>query len=505
MIQTERIIFQRRSNLSTLSHKDVKTSKIDTEKKKNNKYKLLIKKIAHQLQKRIFFPKCKIFKIYLPYRTLVLRIAQGLKKTAKKLNFWEKNDSQMTEQDINEIQEIASTACKIIQNQGKSKKNQKKKGINLNLNQDKNKIKKSPKLKLTLIKKNEEKKLDIKKQKKANKNEVNTLEKKIEYLQNLEINRDNIKEFINNFYSFLDKNNIEVMRDNKLPSFSQKEDEILLTKKIFWIKYIIYISNKYKNELNIYHFLNFIEQFYLWCDSQDQNMDFIVEIKLQILQIFDEKKINNFLLSNKLQNLDQLFERYKSFNTVINNKENFFETKLDIKEPNNCDCPMCKEKGYINKVIEYNKTNNQMLLSQKNNFFISSTNVPNYYTGFEQDKTLYNNKSNIEYSILSQNKYYDNEIFNYLSRIEQGKIESERKKTRSSKKKKKTDYSAKKESKEVINEEKKEINKVKEKKRKSNNKINAILDLMGIKGDINESDETEINENNNTKNARKKK
>ena len=124
MIRTERIVFQKKPNLSTLSHIEVKISKKNKEKKDDNKYKLLVKRIANQLKKRIFLPKCKIIKIYMPYRTLILRIASGLKKTAKKLNFWDKNDSQITEKDINEIQELASTACKIIQK--RDKKNQKK-------------------------------------------------------------------------------------------------------------------------------------------------------------------------------------------------------------------------------------------------------------------------------------------------------------------------------------------------------------------------------------------
>ena len=484
MIRTERIVFQKKPNLSTLSHIEVKISKKNKEKKDDNKYKLLIKRIANQLKKRIFLPKCKIIKIYMPYRTLILRIASGLKKTAKKLNFWDKNDSQITEKDINEIQELASTACKIIQK--KEKKKPKKKIMN----KSKNTRKKSPKIKLSLLKKEEEKKLELKDEVG---NKANDLTKKVELLKNMDISKNNIDIFLKDFYSFLNSNNIEIQRDNKLPTFSNKKDELLLTKKEFWIKYIIYISNKYKNELNIYNFLNFIELFYLWCDSEEQNMDFIVEIKLQIYQIFDEQKINNFLFSNKLQNFDEIFERYKNLNSK-ESKEKFIEIKINdnIDINNNCECPLCKEKGYINKVIEYNKINNQILLSQKNNFYFLPKD--NYYIGFEKDKTLYNNKANIEYSILSENKYDDNNIFNYLSRIEKGKAESEKKKYRSSKKRNKSENSGKKE----IKEKKKFVkdNKVK------NEKILAIMDLMGIEGD-NESEETE-NTKGNPKNKKKK-
>ena len=129
---------------------------------------------------------------------------------------------------------------------------------------------------------------------------------------------------------------------------------------------------------------------------------------------------------------------------------------------------------------------------QKNNFYFLPKD--NYYIGFEKDKTLYNNKANIEYSILSENKYDDNNIFNYLSRIEKGKAESEKKKSRSSKKRNKSENSGKKE----IKEKKKVVkdNKVK------NEKILAIMDLMGIEGD-NESEETE-NTKGNPKNKKKK-
>ena len=51
--------------------------------KENNekKYKILIKRIASQLKKRIAFPKCKIIKIYQSYRLLIKRIADSLKKS----------------------------------------------------------------------------------------------------------------------------------------------------------------------------------------------------------------------------------------------------------------------------------------------------------------------------------------------------------------------------------------------------------------------------------------
>ena len=56
----------------------------------NSRYKFLVKKIAMRLKKRVKLPKCKIFKFHYPYRKLIFRISNGIKKTAKRLNFWEK-------------------------------------------------------------------------------------------------------------------------------------------------------------------------------------------------------------------------------------------------------------------------------------------------------------------------------------------------------------------------------------------------------------------------------
>ena len=101
--------------------------------KDNQKYIITIKKIAKILKHRVKFPKCKIFKFYLSYRTLILRIADGIKKTAKIFNFWEKWENNITEQEIEQIQEIASTACKIIEKKNSSDKNKKSKNsFNIN-------------------------------------------------------------------------------------------------------------------------------------------------------------------------------------------------------------------------------------------------------------------------------------------------------------------------------------------------------------------------------------
>ena len=494
MLHTEQITFQKNPNTLRINLLDMNLTKAGESKTKINQrnnllkknkdniaYKLLIKKIAFQLKKRTKLPKCKIFKFYLSYRLLVQRIAKRLKATAKKLNFWEKNDIEMTMQDVDQIQEIASTAIKIIQKQGK--KNQRKKNITSSGRQ-KNK---SPKVKLTLLKKSEEEKLNKDKNNinmiVEDKKGKNRLQNILNDLKNIQINKKDMNTFMKKFGAFMQDNNIEIIRDNKLPRFTHKEDEYLLTQKGFWIKYIIYISEKYKNELNLFIFINFIEQFYLWCKDPGDSMDFIVEIKLQIYKIFDEQKINDFLSINKLEKLDQLFERYKNLNSE-EEKENIIETKVDIT---NCTCPTCTQKGYIQKVIDYNNSHNQISFAKKNNLYYSPM---SQYIKFDKSKTLHNNgQVDIEYSILANNKYYDNNVFNFLNKIEKGKAESEKKKKRNTSTKKKT--SEKKMNKEQtikiqevieIDEEKKsnKNNKNKKAKKGKNDRIIAILDLMSL-------------------------
>ena len=492
MLRTEKIILQKNPNTMRLNFTEIDLSKAGESKTKinqrqnlakinnnnNSSYKLLIKKIAYQLKKRTKLPKCKIFKFYLSYRLLIMRIAKRLLSTAKKLNFWDKSDTEMTLQDVDEIQEIASTACKLIQKQGK--KNPKKKNNNASSGRKK---KKSPKIKLSLLKKSEEEKINLMKKNNKNKNnDKNTI--LLNDLKKIELNKKDIENFVKKFNNFLNNNNIEIMRENKLPNFSNKETEYLLTQKDFWIKYIIYVSNRYKNELNLFNFINFIEQYFLWCNQEGDNMDFVVEIKLQIYQIFSQEKIDKFLLSNKLTNLEQLFERYKIFNSKNTKEEKRFEAKIDL---DNCKCPTCTGNGYIKKVIDYNLINNTISFAKKNNLSFSPfNNNENKYIKFEQDKTLHNSgEINIEYSILSENKYYDNDIFSYLNKIEKGKAESERKKKRytSSKKKQRENNSNKNSVKKAQKENKKESVKEKKEKKGKNEKINAILDLMGLEAD----------------------
>lgn len=439
----------------------------------NQKYHFLIKKIAKKLKKRIKFPKCKIFKFYESYRILILRIAKGIKKTAKKLNFWEKWENSITEQDINQIQEIASTACKIIE-EGIRKKSKDKKKISSSDRDNKKNIK----IGLSLFKKSNEKEEKIKKQNININDEKSEIQKQIAFLKNLNPKEDK-NVFIQNFTNFLENNDIIILTDTKLPNITNNKNKYLLSQKEFWIKYIIFISMNYKNEISIYNYVNFIEQFYIW-NNNDIFDDFNKEIKNQINLIFNKNIIKNFLEINKLNNLDALFERYKNIHT------NFKYKEVKVNE-NECQCPTCRNNGFIKKIINYNKKNNEISYSENNH--LSYINITKKEKNIKSDinkgnkinKKKYENKklssneySNINNENLSSDKYYDIDVFEYLKKIEKRKMDEEEKE----KGKKSRNSTNKKE----IKAKSKSRNKSRKKSTK-NYKIKEIFDLLSIDGD----------------------
>ena len=461
-IQEKKIVFDNQSFKKIQLIRGSKKSKmnnINNLYKDNPKYKFIIKKIAKKLRKRVNFPKCKLFKIYLEYRSLILRIAQGIKKTAKKLNFWEKWENSITEQEVNQIQEIAFTACKIIQEKGKKK---------FYLSERNNKNKKNIKIGLSLFKKPENKNIVI-----SNDDKSET-QKEINLLKNM--NTNDIK-FIDNFSNFLSDNKVEISPDTKLPNIKNNKCIYLLKEKEFWIKYIIYISTKYKNDLSIYNLIIFIEQFYIWNNNSITD-DFNTEIIKAIKSLFDNETINKFLSTNKINSLNDLFLRYK----IIHTNYKYKELKLDINN-NKCQCPTCTDNGFVNKIIEYNKKNNIISYSKDNN--ISFIGVGD------------NEKSN---------KYYDVELFDYLNKIEKRKTYEDtikqEKKSRNSSNKKKSDSK---------NQDKKR-NKPNS-NRKTNDKIQEIYDLLSIdlglenfdKSDGENEKESSTNENEKIKKRKKKK
>ena len=298
------------------------------EEDNNLKYKNLIKKISSQLRKRVKLPTCKIIKIYQPYRNLILRIAEGIKKTSKKYNSIDKN----------------------------AKKQSGKSGASLIFKEKNNYSKKS---------------YSNSKSKKIMEENINSL------LSIDETKQNNI--FINQFENFLQKNDIEILKETKLPEFNNENNKYLLQNLNFWVKCVRYICEKYKNELNFFYFLNLIELFYTWIDDKKYDSNIFNKIIIEQIQlVLKEDEINKFLLTYKLNKLEDLFSRYKSMN-------NFDYTEIKLSE--DCKCPNCL--NIKEKVVNYNKKNMYISYSEENNLDYGINKEPIKYS---QSKTIYDNK-----------------------------------------------------------------------------------------------------------------
>ena len=447
----------------------------------NSRYKFLVKKIAMRLKKRVKLPKCKIFKFHYPYRKLILRISNGIKKTAKKLNFWENWE--------NKIENKANPSKTVEQGTNSSKKSIKIRLSGMKNNDSKN----SFKINISLIKKSIE-----------NKNQSNN-EKNIIFLKNLNISNDD-NSFINKFSGFLENNGIEICSENKLPIFKNNDNKYLISEFDFWIKYINYISIKYKSSLTIYNYVNFIEQFYIWIDKNKNNNinynSFNNEIINKINLLFDSNTINNFLLMNKIKNVNDLFERYK-FIYIPNYKE--------IKINEDCECPTCKNL-YKEKVINFNKKNNRISYVSDNSL---SYEIPQ--NKFSESKTLFDKHSHIRYTIGAEStkknkennsiekdgKDEDNKnkkISEYFNSNEKEDKEEDKKEEKS----KKSKRSKSKKSKNNSKKKSKDKNIDKKEKKKSELQVQDIFDILSIVSDQQNKDDSSDDNKGKKKNKSKK-
>ena len=307
------------------SNKKLRKKNNEQSKSLNLNYKLLIKRIAAQLRKRVKLPTCKIIKVYQPYRELILRIARGIKKTSKKYNNKEINKDN---------------------DRGKY-------GVSLILKEENNKSKQK----------------EINLQPKERKEQ----EDNINYLLSIDDTSQNIN-FINDFEKFIEINNIEIS-DTKIPSFKNENNKYLLTNLFFWIKFIKYICQKFKNNLSFFNFMNFVEVFYNWIDMDKYDLNIFNKLIIEQMELaFDKVAINNFLLIHKLKSIDELFLRYKIMNIF-----------KEAKKRENCQCPSCQ--NIKQQVINYNKKNTFISYSEENNF-----NYVNKVIKFPETKTIFDDK-----------------------------------------------------------------------------------------------------------------
>ena len=319
------------------SNKKLRKKNNEQSKSLNLNYKLLIKRIASQLRKRVKLPTCKIIKVYQPYRELILRIARGIKKTSKKYNNKEINKNN--DRDKYEI----SLILKEENNKSKQKE------INLQPKEEDN----------------------------------------INYLLSIDDTSQNIN-FINDFEKFIEINNIEIS-DTKIPSFKNENNKYLLTNLFFWIKFIKYICHKFKNNLSFFNFMNFVEVFYNWIDMDKYDLNIFNKLIIEQMELaFDKVAINNFLLIHKLKSIDELFLRYKIMN-------NFKEAK----KRENCQCPSCQNiKQQVinynkkNTFISYSEENNFNYVNKVIKFPETKTIFDDKYIGLSIDNLNNNNNDN---------------------------------------------------------------------------------------------------------------
>jgi len=243
-------------------------------------------------------------------------------------------------------------------------------------------------------------------------------ENKSHSLQKLKDSNDDL--FIENFSNFLENKKIEIDPNNKSPKFN-KDNEYLSFNDDFWIKYINYISMKYKSSLTISNFANFIDQFYR-CISKNENNDinydnFKDEIINNITKLFDFEIIDNFLEKYGLKGINDLFNKFKQINNQnnreikINNeipKNKFSESKnninmnnyksninfdnmnisnIDNMSMNNIDNMIMKNMDNINKNnMNYKQINNMANMNinnMDNNInFISPMKIMNYENSY---------------------------------------------------------------------------------------------------------------------------
>ena len=393
-------------NTNTFISSPTKKRKSSKKKyKKNPNYILLVKRIASQLKKRIKFPSCKIIKIYQPYRTLILRIAQAIKLSAKNLNFWNTCGNNSEIKNENTSKEMAKFERELM----KKEQNYNYEPIKLTAEDEEN----------------------------------------IKLLLKINDSNSNVN-FMNEFEDYLGNNNIEILKGTKLPTFKQDKNKYHLQNINFWKKYINFLCLKYKDDLTFFNFVSLIEEFYHWINNKDDSQIFKKLIIQKIQFIFEQNKINDFLLTHKLKSLDELFTKYK----IINNQN---ETKLEIKLSDNCECPTCqdlKEKDYNNESIQFPESKKKSKDSKITDFYT-------YSIRLRPSKNLTPKKLDV----INEDKKID-DYFSF-TRVKKKKTKNNKEEKPKSKSRSKS----------------KKNRKNKSKKTSANDKTKKILDLLNLESD----------------------
>lgn len=253
-------------------------------------------------------------------------------------------------------------------------------------------------------------------------------------LSDIEVSKSN---FINNFKKFLDQEKIEII-DNYPVSLNEKH-KIYFYQSNFWYLVITYLFYQ-NNKLSLYEIIHLLEQYNMW--SKDKNEEIFNSIKEKIEEYikknYSNEIVEQFLFMNKLSGINQIFQKYEIYgnkNTKINKLYDYKEIKIDNiniindKLDNKCKCELCtNDNSCIQKVCDLNKSrihvvNNsdivldalspeqryQNLIKKCNNNNMLHINETLFYEGipqqkqnncFSKSKTIFEEKTNIEYNYL---------------------------------------------------------------------------------------------------------
>ena len=385
-------------------------------------YKLLVKKIANQLKKRIKFPTSKILKIYESYRILIKRIALALKLSIEK----RKNNNQIIQEEkekfdinVNKIEPIENIqeSKKIIEEKSGSKS---KKQLKFNIGvMTKEQIQQESGMKIFEEKTDKNEKINTNDVLKQNQNEEIQMNEDVNVdLSRFEINSVN---FNNDFNNFLAKVNISIV--NNFPVSLIEKNKEYFYQNTFWFLILNYILNLNSN-LSIYTILSLLEQYFIWCKdiTQENFLQMKDLIKNYISKNFTNEKLNQFLFMNKLKTLDDIFSKFEPhFN---NNMKivNYQEIKIeDLNFGGNteskCDCDLCKnDEACLKKVIDINKEKIKIIKGQNLDFIGNKDiNKPEVNMDIDNGEELYfKGISNKKNKIFTESKTKLSESTNFL-------------------------------------------------------------------------------------------
>ena len=220
--------------------------------------------------------------------------------------------------------------------------------------------------------------------------------------------------FIKKFSLFLSHNNILIQ--NNLPLAVSERGQKYLKKNEFWEKYInfIYLNYEMNNEqLSLFCFIHIIEQYFLWCENLNEKIisDFKKLIIDIIGKIYDYEKIKKFCFMNKIQNLEELFGKYKDLKIINNNNDTYNQVEIKISNEVQCNCDLCKnEYGCMKKSSELNKSSiaglNIDTLFYKSNKQMDIINPPkNEHILFDQNSNSIFNKNKTLHTFVTEYEY----------------------------------------------------------------------------------------------------